>query len=169
MASLIVLFPRPLWVDFPEDVATFAIEDEFLLGRERFTVETIFKNFGPMLWFLFLLMHFLLRKGKDLLVHPVTDEGSRGVTAYLPGNGEVSLCTFIYWGKQMCDVCLLLFTESWQRWLNDNCFSSTQVWYDVHTYKKHQGNQNLYIPVTMNTVSHACIDQIMIFIIELKN
>lgn len=49
MASLTVLFPRPLWVDFPEDAATFAIEDEFLLGRERFTVETIFKNFGPML------------------------------------------------------------------------------------------------------------------------
>uniref|UniRef100_A0A8C7MZK3 Glucosidase II alpha subunit a n=1 Tax=Oncorhynchus kisutch TaxID=8019 RepID=A0A8C7MZK3_ONCKI len=28
--------------------------------------------------------------GRDLLVHPVTDERSSGVTAYLPGNGEVS-------------------------------------------------------------------------------
>ncbi|XP_076130945.1 neutral alpha-glucosidase AB-like isoform X1 [Alosa pseudoharengus] len=74
---------RPLWVEYPENAATFAIEDEFLLG-------------------------------KDLLVHPVTDEGSRGVTAHLPGEGE--------------------------------------VWYDVHTYKKHQGNQNLYIPVTMNSI-----------------
>ena len=27
--------------------------------------------------------------GRDLLVHPVTDEGSRGVTAYLPGKGEM--------------------------------------------------------------------------------
>ncbi len=27
--------------------------------------------------------------GKDLLVHPVTDEGAAGVTAYLPGKGEV--------------------------------------------------------------------------------
>ncbi len=27
--------------------------------------------------------------GKDLLVHPVTDEGATGVTAYLPGKGEV--------------------------------------------------------------------------------
>jgi hypothetical protein len=29
--------------------------------------------------------------GRDLLVHPVTEEGARGVTAYLPGKGEVSL------------------------------------------------------------------------------
>lgn len=27
--------------------------------------------------------------GKDLLVHPVTEEGARGVTAYLPGKDEV--------------------------------------------------------------------------------
>ncbi|KAG7464514.1 hypothetical protein MATL_G00166420 [Megalops atlanticus] len=74
---------RPLWVEYPEDVATFAIDDEFLLGR-------------------------------DLLVHPVTDEGARGVTAYLPG--------------------------------------STEVWYDVHTFQKHNGAQNLYIPVTMSSI-----------------
>uniref|UniRef100_A0A8C8CHE8 Glycoside hydrolase family 31 N-terminal domain-containing protein n=1 Tax=Oncorhynchus tshawytscha TaxID=74940 RepID=A0A8C8CHE8_ONCTS len=29
--------------------------------------------------------------GRDLLVHPVTDERSSGVTAYLPGNGEVTI------------------------------------------------------------------------------
>ncbi|KAL2094933.1 hypothetical protein ACEWY4_009652 [Coilia grayii] len=74
---------RPLWVEYPEDAATFAVEDEFLLG-------------------------------KDLLVHPVTDERSQGVTAYLPGDGE--------------------------------------LWYDVHTHKKHQGNLNLYIPVTMSSI-----------------
>ncbi|XP_063059523.1 neutral alpha-glucosidase AB-like isoform X2 [Engraulis encrasicolus] len=74
---------RPLWVEYPENVATFAIEDEFLLG-------------------------------KDLLVHPVTDERSQGVTAYLPGEAE--------------------------------------LWYDVHTFKKHNGNQNLYIPVTMSSI-----------------
>jgi len=31
--------------------------------------------------------------GRDLLVHPVTEEGSRGVTAYLPGAEEVTLLT----------------------------------------------------------------------------
>uniref|UniRef100_A0A3B4EFU1 Neutral alpha-glucosidase AB n=1 Tax=Pygocentrus nattereri TaxID=42514 RepID=A0A3B4EFU1_PYGNA len=52
--------------------------------------------------------------GQDLLVHPVTEEGARGVTAYLPGQGE--------------------------------------VWYDVHTFQKHNGAQNLYIPVTMSSI-----------------
>ncbi|XP_030647967.1 neutral alpha-glucosidase AB isoform X2 [Chanos chanos] len=74
---------RPLWVEFPEDVDTFAIQDEFLLGR-------------------------------DLLVHPVAEEGAKGVTAYLPGKGE--------------------------------------VWYDAHTFQKHEGGQNLYIPVTMSSI-----------------
>ncbi|XP_065129980.2 neutral alpha-glucosidase AB [Paramisgurnus dabryanus] len=55
---------------------------------------------------------FLL--GRDLLVHPVTEEGARGVTAYLPGAGE--------------------------------------VWYDVHTFQKHNGAQNLYIPVTLGSI-----------------
>uniref|UniRef100_A0A673G7D6 Integrator complex subunit 5-like n=1 Tax=Sinocyclocheilus rhinocerous TaxID=307959 RepID=A0A673G7D6_9TELE len=52
--------------------------------------------------------------GSDLLVHPITEEGSRGVTAYLPGAGE--------------------------------------VWYDVHTFQKHNGAQNLYIPVTLSSI-----------------
>ncbi|KAJ8338004.1 hypothetical protein SKAU_G00369700 [Synaphobranchus kaupii] len=73
---------RPLWVEYPEDVATFAVDDEFLLGR-------------------------------DLLVHPVTEEGARGVTAYLPGS---------------------------------------EAWYDVHTFQKQNGGQNLYIPVTMSSI-----------------
>uniref|UniRef100_A0A8B9H008 Glucosidase II alpha subunit n=1 Tax=Astyanax mexicanus TaxID=7994 RepID=A0A8B9H008_ASTMX len=74
---------RPLWVEYTEDPDTFAIEDEYLLG-------------------------------KDLLVHPVTEEGAKGVTAFLPGKGE--------------------------------------VWYDVHTFQKHKGAQNLYIPVTMSSI-----------------
>nr|XP_055056776.1 neutral alpha-glucosidase AB isoform X1 [Misgurnus anguillicaudatus] len=74
---------RPLWVEYPEDVTTFAIEDEYLLG-------------------------------KDLLVHPVTDEGATGVRVYLPGKDE--------------------------------------VWFDVHTFEKHSGALNLYIPVTMSTI-----------------
>lgn len=74
---------RPLWVEYPQDSATFAIDDEYLIG-------------------------------KDLLVHPVTEEGSRGVTAYLPGKDE--------------------------------------VWFDVHTFQKHNGAQNLYIPVTMSSI-----------------
>uniref|UniRef100_A0A673WYI1 Glucosidase II alpha subunit n=1 Tax=Salmo trutta TaxID=8032 RepID=A0A673WYI1_SALTR len=55
---------------------------------------------------------FLL--GRDLLVHPVTEEGASGVTAYLPGKGE--------------------------------------VWFDVHTFQKHNGAQNLYIPVTISSI-----------------
>ncbi|XP_077062825.1 neutral alpha-glucosidase AB isoform X4 [Siphateles boraxobius] len=74
---------RPLWVEYPDDVATFSIEDEYLIG-------------------------------KDLLVHPVTDEGASGVTAFLPGKGE--------------------------------------VWYDVHTFQKHDGDQSLYIPVTISSI-----------------
>ncbi|XP_016094469.1 neutral alpha-glucosidase AB-like [Sinocyclocheilus grahami] len=74
---------RPLWVEYPDDVATFSVEDEYLIG-------------------------------KDLLVHPVTDEGATAVTAYLPGKGE--------------------------------------VWYDVHTFQKHDGEQSLYIPVTMSSI-----------------
>uniref|UniRef100_A0A8C9ZHF2 Glucosidase II alpha subunit n=1 Tax=Sander lucioperca TaxID=283035 RepID=A0A8C9ZHF2_SANLU len=74
---------RPLWVEYPQDPATFALDDEFLIGR-------------------------------DLLVHPVTEEGARGVTAYLPGKGE--------------------------------------VWFDVQTFQKHNGAQNLYIPVTMSSI-----------------
>jgi len=27
-----------------------------------------------------------------------------------------------------------------------------QVWYDVHTFQKHNGMQNLYIPVTLSSV-----------------
>uniref|UniRef100_A0A8C4ELN4 Glucosidase II alpha subunit b n=1 Tax=Dicentrarchus labrax TaxID=13489 RepID=A0A8C4ELN4_DICLA len=72
---------RPLWVEYPQDPATFALDDEFLI---------------------------------DLLVHPVTEEGARGVTAYLPGKDE--------------------------------------VWFDVHTFQKHNGAQNLYIPVTMSSI-----------------
>uniref|UniRef100_A0A674NSA8 Glucosidase II alpha subunit n=1 Tax=Takifugu rubripes TaxID=31033 RepID=A0A674NSA8_TAKRU len=51
---------------------------------------------------------------KDLLVHPVTEEGVTSVTAYLPGKDE--------------------------------------VWYDIHTFKKHNGGQNLYIPVTISSI-----------------
>uniref|UniRef100_A0A4W5NHU4 Glucosidase II alpha subunit n=1 Tax=Hucho hucho TaxID=62062 RepID=A0A4W5NHU4_9TELE len=74
---------RPLWVEYPQDTATFSMDDQFLLGE-------------------------------DLLVHPVTEEGARGLTAYLPGKGE--------------------------------------VWFDVHTFQKHNGAQNLYIPVTISSI-----------------
>uniref|UniRef100_A0A674MHA5 Neutral alpha-glucosidase AB n=1 Tax=Takifugu rubripes TaxID=31033 RepID=A0A674MHA5_TAKRU len=74
---------RMLWLHYPKETATFAIDDEFLIG-------------------------------KDLLVHPVTEEGVTSVTAYLPGKDE--------------------------------------VWYDIHTFKKHNGGQNLYIPVTISSI-----------------
>ncbi|XP_054648426.1 neutral alpha-glucosidase AB isoform X2 [Dunckerocampus dactyliophorus] len=74
---------RPLWVEYPQDPATYALDDAFLIGG-------------------------------DLLVHPVTEEGATGVTAYLPGKEE--------------------------------------VWFDVHTFQRHNGAQNLYIPVTMSSI-----------------
>ncbi|KAM9251658.1 neutral alpha-glucosidase AB [Cariama cristata] len=49
---------RPLWMEYPEDVTTFAIDDQYLIDRA-------------------------------LLVHPVTEQGARGVQVYLPGKGEV--------------------------------------------------------------------------------
>ncbi|XP_067170946.1 neutral alpha-glucosidase AB isoform X2 [Apteryx mantelli] len=49
---------RPLWMEFPDDVATFAIDDQYMIDRA-------------------------------LLVHPVTEQGARGVQVYLPGEGEV--------------------------------------------------------------------------------
>uniref|UniRef100_A0AAQ5ZFN6 Glycoside hydrolase family 31 N-terminal domain-containing protein n=1 Tax=Amphiprion ocellaris TaxID=80972 RepID=A0AAQ5ZFN6_AMPOC len=60
------------------------------------------------------LMFFNSAAGRDLLVHPVTEEGARGVTAYLPGKDT--------------------------------------VWFDIHTFQKHNGAQNLYIPVTMSSI-----------------
>lgn len=30
--DVLVFFPRPLWVEFPEEKNTFSMEDEFLLG-----------------------------------------------------------------------------------------------------------------------------------------
>lgn len=41
----------------------------------------------------------------------------------------------------LCVICL------W--WVHFLCF---QVWFDIHTFKKHNGGQNLYIPVTISSV-----------------
>ncbi|NXJ87099.1 GANAB glucosidase, partial [Trogon melanurus] len=49
---------RPLWMEYPEDITTFAIDDQYMIDRA-------------------------------LLVHPVTEQGARGVQVYLPGKGEV--------------------------------------------------------------------------------
>ncbi|XP_032939455.1 neutral alpha-glucosidase AB isoform X2 [Catharus ustulatus] len=49
---------RPLWMEFPDDPQTFAMDDQYLIDRV-------------------------------LLVHPVTEQGARGVHVYLPGEGEV--------------------------------------------------------------------------------
>ncbi|KAM6032633.1 LOW QUALITY PROTEIN: neutral alpha-glucosidase AB [Chlamydotis macqueenii] len=48
---------RQLWMEYPEDTATFAMDDQYLIDR------------AP--------------------VHPVTEQGARGVQVYLPGKGEV--------------------------------------------------------------------------------
>ncbi|XP_010569492.1 PREDICTED: neutral alpha-glucosidase AB [Haliaeetus leucocephalus] len=54
---------RPLWMEYPEDATTFAIDDQYMIDRA-------------------------------LLVHPVTEQGARGVQVYLPGKGEVTLRLF---------------------------------------------------------------------------
>ncbi|KAM4643585.1 neutral alpha-glucosidase AB isoform 4-T4 [Amazona ochrocephala] len=56
---------RPLWMEYPEDTTTFAIDDQYLIDRA-------------------------------LLVHPVTEQGARGVQVYLPGKGEVWYDTVSY-------------------------------------------------------------------------
>lgn len=109
--------------------------------------------------------------GRDLLVHPVTEEGARGVTAYLPGSGEVcrvlSAKSFkitdlqwlefvIIWPDLALKLCLkhvLYRVFSFLRYLLYYLiFLPLQVWYDVNTFQKHSGAQNLYIPVTMSSV-----------------
>lgn len=81
---------RPLWVDYPKDTATFTIDDEFLIGKRLQKKLLISKKSNRSVYNLLCILFFL---GSDLLVHPVTEEGSRGVTAYLPGAGEVILLT----------------------------------------------------------------------------
>lgn len=91
---------------------------------------------------------FLLAAGKDLLVHPVTEEGATGVTAYLPGKDEVSGAAdcgrVVIW----TEVVVFPFLTHWFLCL----FYVLQIWYDFFTYKKHNGGQNLYIPVTISSV-----------------
>uniref|UniRef100_A0A8C2XBN9 Glucosidase II alpha subunit n=1 Tax=Cyclopterus lumpus TaxID=8103 RepID=A0A8C2XBN9_CYCLU len=70
---------RPLWVEYPQDPATFALDDEFLIGKMAQDDK-----------------HFTFRK--------------------------------------------LILT----------CVP--QVWFDVHTFQKHNGAQNLYIPVTISSI-----------------
>lgn len=51
--------------------------------------DVLFPSFpGKMTWFPTLTFLFSAA-GRDLLVHPVTEEGATGVTAYLPGKDEV--------------------------------------------------------------------------------
>lgn len=80
--------------------------------------------------------------GRDLLVHPVTEEGARGVTAYLPGKDEVRW--YLKATNLSYTMCRCLFLPV--------CLCVSQVWFDVHTFQKHNGAQNLYIPVTLSSV-----------------
>lgn len=82
---------------------------------------------------------YLWGLGKDLLVHPVTAEGAKDVTVYLPGKHEVMLKS-----SRSSDNAL------WSLTLALNLF---QVWFDVRSFEKHGGAQSLYIPVTMSSVS----------------
>lgn len=78
---------RPLWIEYPQDTATFTIDDEFLLGK-RYELFSFISKYTFKAVFLHSFLN-LLFSGKHLLVHPVTEEGARGVTAYLPGTGDV--------------------------------------------------------------------------------
>lgn len=74
---------KPLWVDFPEDVKTFAMDDQHLVGSA-------------------------------ILVKPVVEAGATGITVYLPGQDT--------------------------------------IWYELDSYKKSAGGQNLYVPVHLNKI-----------------
>lgn len=94
------------------------------------------------------LTSFFLAAGRDLLVHPVTEEGATSVTAYLPGKDEVRGAA-----DSGCIWTVVLVVPFFTHW--SLCFFYVlQIWYDFFTYKKHNGGQNLYIPVTISTVRH---------------
>lgn len=170
-----------LWTEYPQDPATFAIDDEFLIGESQ----TLFGGFESTFLFFFFtqeekvvpsvcflfpvkmarippLTFSLLTAGRDLLVHPVTEEGATGVTAYLPGKDEVrgaadcgcvvvgtEVLVFLFFGSL---VSLFFF------------FHVLQIWYDFFTYKKHNGGQNLYIPVTVSSVREKKNTQVLVLL-----
>lgn len=90
----------------------------------------------------------------------MTEEGARGVTAYLPGKNEVRVenpCHCISNVPQtvrcssVFQYPLLTNVFSWSNHALP-FFPVSQVWFDVNTFQKHNGAQNLYIPVTMSSV-----------------
>lgn len=79
---------------------------------------------------------------RALLVHPVTEQGARGVQVYLPGKGEVSFGGGLQALGGVLGVQPPPPTSLWY----------PQVWYDVTSHQKHHAPQTLYVPVTMSSV-----------------
>lgn len=53
--------------------------------------------------------------------------------------------------------CILMAVSRRSFWKNLVSSCVPQVWFDVHTFQKHNGAQSLYIPVTMSSVRQISI------------
>ncbi|CAJ0961592.1 unnamed protein product [Ranitomeya imitator] len=82
---------RALWIDFPSDVSTFAMDDQYLLAPQLSHVIECSGDVPTEAHSPSAASHRAkqLMTCSGLLVHPVTESNARGVQIYLPGTGEV--------------------------------------------------------------------------------
>eukprot|EP00061_Rhincodon_typus_P018998 g48417.t1 len=71
-------FPRAMWVQFPDDVNTFSLDDQYMLGCSLVWDGVRRESFA----------HPVSVPGDALLVRPVMEPSVRGVQVYLPGKGQ---------------------------------------------------------------------------------
>lgn len=74
-------------MEYPEEKNTFAMEDEFLLGKcnlKSASASLVLSEKQPLS-----CCFESLFVGKDLLVKPVTTQGQNSIDVYLPGKDQV--------------------------------------------------------------------------------
>ena len=71
---------RPLWMEYPQDVETFSIDNQFLLGKTLVFYALDFRVCKYLLLFLV---------GDAILVHPVIRSGETEVSVYFPGDNTL--------------------------------------------------------------------------------
>jgi alpha 1,3-glucosidase len=71
---------RPLWMEYPQDVETFSMDNQFLLGKTFFIFLCEFMHGSN--YFTFVL-------GDSILVHPVVRSGETEVSVYFPGDNTL--------------------------------------------------------------------------------
>lgn len=161
----LLLCVRPLWVEYPKDTATFTIDDEFLIGEIQTSYICINIVLREILRILFIYYNLIqvkicwstlsLRKGHEESQPTCLDLGRCAARAVLRihcslnSPGLENICEAFVYGFLSLKYPYLIIV-------------SLQVWYDVHTFQKHSGAQNLYIPVTMSSV---CISLTRILVI----